>query len=293
MTENQVTPSVAKAAIWMTGTLVSFMLMAVAVRELHEANIHTFEMLLIRSIIGIVVVVAVAWHLGFHVLRTSQPKLQIGRNIVHYGGQATWVYGLSLLPLAEVFALEFTVPIWVAIFAIVFLGERINRGRLIAIILGFLGVLVILKPGVDIIDPGAFVVLACAIFFGGAITCTKKLVQTDTPLAVLFFMVMIQTPLGLVPTLFLWVTPEWHDVPWLIVLGLTGLSAHFCEAHAFRYADATVVIPLQFLRLPLIAIIGFIFYEEGLELVAFFGAALIFSGNYYNIRLEHRRERRA
>jgi len=104
---------------------------------------------------------------------------------------------------------------------------------------------------------------------------------------------MIQTPLGLVPTLFLWVTPEWHDVPWLIVLGLTGLSAHFCEAHAFRYADATVVIPLQFLRLPLIAIIGFIFYEEGLELVAFFGAALIFSGNYYNIRLEHRRERRA
>ena len=270
----------------MMGTLMSFVFMAVAIRELHTAGINTFQMLAVRSMVGLTIVVFVAWKFGWHLIRTHQLKLQVGRNVVHFGGQATWMYGLSLLPLAKVFAIEFTIPIWVAILAVLFLGERMTKGRLMAIGLGFAGILLIAPPEEDILQSGALVVLAAAFFFGSAITCTKRLVTTDAPLAVLFFMCLIQLPMGLVPALFVWVMPQGVEWFYLIVVGLTGLSAHYCEAHAFRHADATVVIPIQFMRLPLIAIVGFYLYQEPLEWTVFVGALLIFSGNYYNIRQE-------
>lgn len=282
----------------MVGTLLSFTFMAVAVRQLHAANIPTFEMLTWRSAIGLIIVLCLAWRFGWHLIKTQQPKLQVARNIVHFGGQSTWMYGIALLPLAEVFAIEFTIPIWVAIFAVSFLGERFSRGRLIAVTFGFAGILVILKPGLEVIDHGAFIVLGSAIFFATAITCTKKLVSTDSPLTVLFFMCLIQLPMGLIPATFYLVMPEWYPenfawvmpqgIEWLylLIVALMGLSAHYCESHAFRYADATVVVPMQFLRLPLIAVVGYMFYEEALELTVLAGAVLIFSGNYYNIRLE-------
>jgi len=270
----------------MFGTLLSFTFMAIAIRELHAVEIHTFEILAVRSMVGLAIVIFVAWRFGWHLIRTQQWKLQVGRNIVHFGGQSTWIYGLSLLPLAEVFAIEFTIPIWVAILAVLFLGEPITKGRLIAIGLGFAGILVILKPGLEIVDSGAFVVMASAFFFGVSITCTKKLVTTDAPLAVLFFMCLVQLPMGLIPATFVWVTPQGIEWMYLLIVGLMGLSAHYCEAHAFRHADATVVIPLQFLRLPLIAVVGFLFYQEGLDWAVFVGAMMIFSGNYYNIRQE-------
>ena len=279
-------PSVWKASLWMMGTLLSFTFMAIAIRELHSAEINTFEMLAIRSLVGLVIVLCVSWRFGWHLIKTYQLKLQIGRNIVHFGGQSTWMFGLSLLPLAEVFAIEFTIPIWVALLAVLFLGERITKGRLIAVGFGFAGILVILKPGLEIVDSGAFVVMASAFFFGCSITCTKKLVRTDAPLAVLFFMCLVQLPMGLIPALFVWVTPQGIEWLYLLIVGLMGLSAHYCEAHAFRHADATVVIPLQFLRLPLIAIVGFFLYQEGLDWAVFVGALLIFGGNYYNIRQE-------
>ena len=279
-------PSIWKAALWMSGTLLSFTFMAIAIRELHAAEIHTFEMLAMRSIVGLAIVLVVAWRFGWHLIRTQQLKLQIGRNIVHFGGQSTWMYGLSLLPLAEVFAIEFTIPIWVAILAVCFLGERITKSRLIAIGFGFAGILVMLKPGLEVIDSGAFVVMASAFFFGLAITSTKKLVTTDGPLAVLFFMCLIQLPMGLIPAVFVWITPQGIEWLFLLFIGLMGLSAHYCEAHAFRHADATVVIPLQFLRLPLIAIVGFFLYKETLDWTVLLGALMIFGGNYYNIRQE-------
>lgn len=273
----------------MMGTLLSFMLMAVAVRQLHGSGIHTFEILAVRSAIGLLVIGCIVARYGRHLIRTAQPKLQVGRNIVHFGGQFTWTYGIKLLPLASVFAIEFTIPIWVGLLAVFLLGERLTRARIVAMACGFAGILLILKPGIEIIDPGAFVVLASAICFGCAITATKKLIGTDSPLTVIFFMCLVQLPLGLVPALFLWVTPQGIDYLWLLLVGLTGLSAHYCEASAFRHADATVVVPLQFLRLPLIAIVGFLFYREPMDLWVLAGALLIFGGNYYGIRAEGRR----
>ncbi|MDP6389194.1 MAG: DMT family transporter [Alphaproteobacteria bacterium] len=276
-----------KAATWMIGTLLSFTVMAVAVRQLH-GTMGTFEILFFRSLVGLIITVAIVARVGWSEIRTYQPKMQVGRNIIHYGGQFGWVLGLSLLPLTEVFAIEFTIPLWTAILAITLLGERMNRGRAVAMIAGFVGILVILRPGIEIIDVGALVMIGAAMCFAGSIVCTKTLIRTDRPLAILFYMSLIQLPMGLVPALFQWVTPGWTDLPWLLIVGLCALTAHYSLANAFLHADATIVMPMEFMRLPLIALVAYILYNEPLEFFVFLGAALIFAGNYYSIRRESR-----
>ncbi len=270
-------------ALWMSGTLVSFALMAVAVRELSD-TMQSFEILFFRSLVGLVIVLILVLRRGPGSVRTSRPGLQIIRNVVHFGGQLGWVYGIALLPLAEVTAIEFTTPVWTAILAVLFLGEKLNRGRVVAIVLGLSGILVILRPGIEIVQLAALIVLASAICFASTHIFTKKLTVTDTPLAILFYMTVVQLPLGLVPALTGWVPPTLADAPWLVALGASALTAHYCLARAFRLADATIAVPMDFLRLPLVAFVGFLLYAEEFEVAVLAGAVLIFAGNYYNIR---------
>ena len=273
----------------MVGTLASFMIMAVAIREL-SGRFDPFQILLFRSCVGLLVVVAVARFTrgGFHQLRSGQMRLQVFRNVIHYGGQWGWVVGISMLPLATVFALEFTTPIWAALLAVAFLGERLNRGRVVAILLGFIGILIIVRPGADIVDPASLLVLGAALCYAAAHTSTKRLTRTDTPLAVLFWMSALQLPLGLVPAVLNWVPPTLADWPALIIVGLAALSAHYCLTTALSLADATLVIPLDFLRLPLIAVVGALLYAEPFDPFVLGGGALIFAGTWYAIRRERR-----
>ena len=169
------------------------------------------------------------------------------------------------------------------------LGERITRARIIAIALGIAGVWLILRPGAAVVHPAAIAVLLSAVGYALSHTLTKKLAGTDTPLAILFYMTIIQLPLGLIPSLANWVAPPAMAWPWLIAVGLSALSAHYCMARAFRLADATVVVPMDFLRLPLAAVIGFLFYAETIEWWVLAGAVVIFAGSLINIRAERRR----
>ncbi len=164
-------PSIWKAALWMMGTLMSFVFMAIAIRELHTAGINTFEMLAVRSIIGLTIVLLVAWKFGWHLIRTQQLKLQIGRNIVHFGGQSTWMYGLSLLPLAKVFAIELTIPIWVAILAVLVLRQPMTKGPPAASGFGFARKLPLAPPGAGILLTGALAGPAGAAFFWAVTSC--------------------------------------------------------------------------------------------------------------------------
>ena len=216
--------------------------------------------------------------------------MQVGRNIVHFGGQWCWVIGITLLPMAHVTALEFTMPMWTAIIAILFLGEAAKSHRLIAIIMGLAGVLVILRPGFEIVTQGALIVLLGALLYGTSNVMVKSLTTDDAPWVIVFWMQVIQLPLALLPAIFWfeWVWPVWADAPWLLAMGLTGMSAHFCLARAFQLADATVCIPVDFVRLPLAAIIGWLIYSEGVSIWVLAGAILIFSGNYYSVWRETR-----
>lgn len=268
-----------RAVLWMAGSLMSFSALAVAVREMARV-LTVWEVLAIRNLGGIVVLAAYAVLAGQRIAGPFPLRLHLLRNAFHFGGQACWVYGVTLLPLATVFALEFTTPAWTMLVAAVFLGERITRGRVAALVLGFAGVLVILRPGVGTFDPAALVVLAAAMFFSVQITTTKFLTGRNSTLTILMWMNVMQLPAYLVTGLalggdLLFVTRiGWADWLPLLALMVTGLSAHVCFTNAMRYGDATLVVPIDFLRIPFIATVGVVLYAEAFDPVVLLGAAI-------------------
>lgn len=276
-----------RAGLWMVGALTSFLLMAIAAREL-SADMGLFEILFFRSLLGFFILLPLVLRKGGPGWRTKRPGGQVARNAIHFVGQYCWVAGVAVLPLAQVFALEFTMPIWVTIFAALFLGETITRTRAIAVALGFVGVLVIVRPGFEAFDPRALIVIAAAISFAISIIVTKSLTRTESALTIIFYMTLVQMPLGLVPALFDWTAPQVHQLPWIAAVGVTALTAHYTLARALKIADASTVLPIDFMRVPLVAVAGYLLYGEALSLFVLAGAAIILCANYYLLSRESR-----
>ncbi len=282
---------VLRAGLWMSGAIVSFCAMAVAGRSL-AVELDTFEMMLYRSLIGIVLVLAVGRALGrLGEISTQSLGLHAVRNLFHFTGQNLWFFSLTFIPLAQVFALEFTSPLWVTLLAPLVLGERLTRTRAIAAALGFVGILIVARPGFSEMNVGVLAAAASAICFAGNILFTKRLTRTATITGILFWLTVMQAGLGLV-------TAGWDgDIawpsaaawPWIAVIGCAGLLAHLCLTNALKVAPATVVVPFDFIRLPVIAVIGMALYGEALDAFVFIGAAVIFAANYLNIWTESRR----
>jgi drug/metabolite transporter (DMT)-like permease len=282
---------VLKVVLWMIGALLCFSGMAVSIRAL-SPTLNIFEILSIRNGSGLLIL------LGLLVMR---PGLRHGltprnmglhglRNSVHFAAQCLWAQALLVLPLATLFALEFTMPAWTMLFAIAWLGERLTVSRLGTIVLGFLGVLVILRPGFSTFQPAAFLVLAAAVGFACTMVTTKKLTASTSTFAILFWMNLMQLPMALLGS-DPWFVLKLHGWPLLAALGLavSGIGSHLCFSNAFRSGDAILVVPLDFLRIPLIALVGVMLYGEPLDLVVFAGAALIVSGVLWNLVAEVRR----
>ncbi len=280
---------IAFAAIWMAGALVSFLSMAIAGREL-SADLNTFQILFFRSLVGLLIITAVLSRHGWGQVKTTRLPLHIIRNFAHFIGQFGWFFAISLIPLAQVFAIEFTIPIWTALIAPFVLSERLTPSRIAVIGIGFAGILIILRPGMLPFELGAISALVAAIAYALSHTMTKKLTRTDTPLAVIFYMTVIQLPMGAIPSLMDWTTPSLSMLPWLIIVGATGLSAHYCMARAFAHADAIVVVPMDFLRLPLVALLGLFLYGEPLDLWVFAGAGVILLAITLNVLSERRKQ---
>jgi drug/metabolite transporter (DMT)-like permease len=282
MSEQRHAPAV-RAALWMMGAVVTLSTMAIAGREL-AGQLNTFQILFFRSLVGLVVVSVVLHRSGWHQAKTTVFGTHVIRNVSHYAGQFGWFFALGLIPLSEVFAIEFTTPIWTALFAGVLLGEQMNRMRMVAVAIGFIGVLVIIRPGFTIISVGVLAALGASFTYAIAHMMTKKLSRTDTPLTILFYMTAIQLPLGFFAALFDWRWPPASAWPWVAVVAITALVAHYCMAKAFRLADATVVVPLDFVRLPLIALLGWLLYAESVNVWVLLGAALVFLGIWLNLK---------
>jgi drug/metabolite transporter (DMT)-like permease len=276
------------ATAWMIGALFSFTSMAIAAREL-SAHFGTFQILAIRSLIGLGIISVILCKMGWTLISVRNLKLHLLRNTAHFCGQFGWFYAIAFIPLAAVFAIEFSVPMWTMLFAAVLLGERITITRIVAVVFGVVGVLVILRPGLTVVHPAVLAVLAGAVAYGLSHTLTKKLTGQDSSLCILFYMMAIQLPLGLIPAAFDWVTPEMDNWPWFFVVGITGLTAHFCMVKAFSFADAMIVVPLDFLRLPLIALVGYAVYDERLDWFLPIGASLILVGIVINVFMERNR----
>ncbi|RWN56457.1 DMT family transporter [Mesorhizobium sp.] len=277
-------PSIPKAAFWMALSIASFLTMSVAGRAT-TAELNVFQVLELRSVIGLFILLPlVMMSGGFAAMRSKRPTAHIARNVVHFVGQAAWLYALTLIPLAVLISIEFTTPIWTAILAVGFLGERLSRPRLAAIVLGLIGVLVIVRPGVGSVDPGHVVVLGAAVCFGISVVLVKSLTRTDRVVSIIFWMLVIQSVLGLVPALYEWRNPPLELWPWILLIAFTGMSSHFCMARALAYADATVISPMDFLRVPLSALIGWLLYQEQIDAFTAGGALLILLGNLLNLQ---------
>jgi drug/metabolite transporter (DMT)-like permease len=277
-------PSIPKAAFWMALSIASFLTMSVAGRAT-TAELNVFQVLELRSVIGLFILLPLVMISGgFAAMRTKRPLAHIARNVVHFVGQAAWLYALTLIPLAVLISIEFTTPIWTAILAVGFLGERLSRPRLAAIVLGLIGVLIIVRPGVGSVDPGHVVVLGAAVCFGISVVLVKSLTRTDSVVSIIFWMLVIQSVLGLAPALYEWRNPPLELWPWILLIAFTGMSSHFCMARALAYADATVISPMDFLRVPLSALIGWLLYQEQIDAFTAGGALLILLGNLLNLQ---------
>jgi drug/metabolite transporter (DMT)-like permease len=273
---------------WMAGALVCFSTSAIAVR-LMAGRLGVFEILTVRNAGGLAILLAaIALRPGLRAaLRPGPFRLHLARNLVHYAGQYGWNYAVIALPLATVFALEFTAPIWLAALAVPLLGERLTVPRAGAIALGFAGVLVILRPGFEAFQPTALVSLAAAVAFAVTAVCTKALTRTVSTFTILFWMNVIQLPISLLMSdLSIIGNMEAPQVLGAVLMSVVGVGSHLCLTQAYRYGDAVVVMPLDFVRIPLIALVGWQFYGERLDPLVFAGAALIIAGIVWNLSAE-------
>lgn len=274
------------AALWMTGAIASFTAMAVATREIRGAH-DTFEILAYRSVVGFCLVLAGATVLG-QLGRISARRLggHALRNVFHFAGQSLWFWAITLIPLAQVFALEFTSPIWVILLSPLVLGERLTGRKLLACALGFAGVWIVAQPDFSAIDPGVLAAIGAAFFFATTTLMTKALTRDETIVSILFWLTLMQAAFGFAAVLAdgTITLPNLSTLPWLVLIGIAGVSAHLCLTTALSLAPASNVVPVDFARLPLIAAIGAAFYAEPVEITLFLGAGLILLGVWVNLR---------
>jgi drug/metabolite transporter (DMT)-like permease len=271
--------------LWMLGAVMSFAAMAIAVREL-QRHMGSFEIVFLRSVVMLALSLALLPRAGLAALRTRRMHLHLGRNLIHLFGQLLWVYSIGALTLATVFAIEFTMPVWTAILAAIFLRERLSAPRLVQLALGITGVLIILRPGGGDFHPAALAMILGSLCYASSFIFTKRLSSTDTPLAVLFWMAVIQTPISLALAVPQWVPPVAADLPWILGVGIGAFTAHYCMTRSMMLVDATVAVPIDFIRLPLIAVVGALFYAEPFDPMVIVGAAVIFAGTYYSLSRE-------
>jgi len=269
----------------MSGAVLSFAVMAVAVRELLR-HVGILEILALRTVVSLLVVCAIVSRHGFATLRTRRVPEHAARALLHLGGQFCWMYAIAALTLATVFAIEFTMPVWTAVLAAIFLHERLTAPRLVQLVLGLAGVMIILRPGLGAFHPAALVMVLGSVFYASNMIFTKRLSATDSPLAVTFWMSVVQLPVTVVAAAPQWVMPSIADLPWILAIGCGSFAAHYSMTRAMKVADATVVVPIDFIRLPLIAVVGALFYNEPFDPMVIAGATVIFVGTYFSLSRE-------
>jgi drug/metabolite transporter (DMT)-like permease len=276
--------SLPRAMLWMSGWLSLMLVMAVAGRQA-QRELDLFQLMELRSLLGFVML----WPLvraagGLRAMGTARLGQHVLRNVVHYAAQYCWFAALLLIPLAQVVAIEFTMPIWSAALAVALLGERMDRGKYAAIALGLAGVVVIVRPAADAIDPGQLIALVASVGFAASVVLVKSLTRTDAAVKISFWMLVVQSLIGLVPALRVWTWPSAEIWAWVAVVAFCGVYAHYCFARAMQHAPATVLVPMDFLRVPLTALVGWAIYGERIDALTVVGVLLILAGNLLNLR---------
>ncbi len=279
------------AILWMSGTVFSYTAVAIATREVSFV-VDTPTILFIRSIVAIILTTIIVGFSkqGFAQIQTARVYMHATRNCVHFVGQFGWFFSIALIPLAHVFALEFTVPIWIALLAPIFLNEKLTISRVFYILVGFVGILIIVRPFGLGIEVGSIAMLVGAIGFAGAMLCTRNLLSTESPLCILFYMAIMQLPLstGLLLLFGDFLFPDLSTLLLIVFITAGVMFSHYCMARAFQLAEVSAVVPMEYLRLPMIAIAGALLYAEPIDIATIVGGTTILAANYMNVRVSTR-----
>jgi drug/metabolite transporter (DMT)-like permease len=254
-------------------------------------TMHPLEVVFFRNLFGVVVLMPLFARHGLSMLRTTRFGLHLWRALLNVVAMSAFFWSLALIPLVQAQALNFTAPLFTAALAALLLGEKVVLRRWVAIVLGFGGALLILRPGLEPIPLGALLTLSGAALWGLTMIVIKVLSRTDSALGVTAWMVLLMTPLSLPGALLVWVWPTPMQWMWLFACGLLGNIGQFLVVKAFREADTTVVLPLDFAKIIWGALIAWLFFSEVVDLWTWAGAVVVFSGGVY-VALHERQAQR-
>lgn len=264
----------------MTLAAVGFAVMTSIIRYL-TASLPALELAFFRSLFSLMFMIPWLIRSGWAGLRTSSVKTYGLRALLGSFAMICWFVALANMPVAEATSLSFTAPIFASIGAMIFLGERAGVRRWTAIVLGFLGTMIILRPGFEEISPAAILLLFGSAAVAGAVIMVKILSRTETSSAIVTYMGLYMVPILLIPTIFVWQTPPLWIYPWLIAMGGFGTLAQWAMTQAYAAADATAVLPFDYLRLPCVAVVGFFVFDEKLDIWTWIGAFVIAASSIY------------
>ncbi len=255
---------------------LSFSCMHTAIKHVGD-DLHPFEIAFFRNFFGLIALFPFFLKYGIQPLKTKRLGLHFARVFLNIGSMLAFFYAISITPLAEVIALSFAAPIFATFLAIFIFKELVGLSRWIAIFTGFLGTLIILRPGLDEMGLGPLLAIASAITWGGAVIVIKSLSRTDSSVTITAYMVLLLTPMSLVPAVFFWSWPSLIEFFWLALIGIFGTIGHLSMNQAIKLAPTNVVMPIDFIRLIWVAILGYFIFGEQPDAFVWIGGAMIFA----------------
>ncbi|MGE0653136.1 MAG: DMT family transporter, partial [Alphaproteobacteria bacterium] len=284
-------PAPLRGAAWMLLAAAAFAVMTALVRVMGE-TMHPFEIAFWRNLYGVLFMAPWIARVGFAALRTRRIGGYTLRAACGLTAMMLWFWAITVMPLDEAVALSFTAPLFASVAAVMFLGERMGLRRTFALLAGFAGTLVILRPGVQAISQPALLVLAASVFIAISITMVKTLSRSESPAAIVTWMGVFMTPMSLIPAAFVWTWPTIGETLMLIVMGGFATIGQVAMTRAYAVTDATVVLPFDYARLPFAAVIAYIAFSERPDGWTWAGAAIIAGCTIFIAHRESRLARR-
>ena len=274
-----------RAAGLMLASTVSFGLMAVVIR-LVSKQLATTEIAFFRNLFGLLALLPLLWSGAPGVFRTRQLPRYFVRSAIGIGSMLCGFWAIGHLPISQAIALSYSTPLFVTIFATIWLGEVVRRRRWTAVLLGFVGVLVIVRPGTEGFTAGSLVAVAAAVLSSVVAIQIKQLARVDPPDTIVFWTYAFWVPLSLVPALFEWQWPQGIAWFWLAAIGVFGTGGQLLWTRALKLGEVSALTPIGFMQLPLVAVLAWLLFGEGIDRWTVLGAAIIFAANAYIARRE-------
>ena len=273
-------PSPLRGMAYMLFCALSFTLMNAVIRHV-SATLHPLEIAFFRSLFGLLVFAPLFMRYGFEPLRSRRSGMLLLRGGINVVSMTLFFVGVSLAPLAKVAALSFTAPLFATVLAVAILGEVIRGRRVAALVIGFTGTLIILRPGLGGMDMGAILVVASSLAFASALIVIKSLSRTESSTTIAIYAALVATPVTFLIALPVWEVPTWSELAWMAVIGTMGSLGHVLTAQAFKEADVTAVLPVDFTKLVWSAVIGYLVFAEVPDAWTWVGGTVIFSAVIY------------